>query len=560
MSKNGLAEIKKSNSSNKLAQIQSAKKPGESITATAERMGIVEEELGEYLSEHYQLPFIELADFEVDGAALSALTSEQCRKHVVLPISKAGNTLVVAFSDPTNLFVRDDIAYVTRCKIEPVVATEKGIRKALDKYYPESQPDAGDILSEIENVDEAEDARNLGMALEDSDAPVVKFVNVMLGEAVKDGVSDIHVEPYEKAVRVRFRKDGQLIEKYKPPVSIGAAISSRIKVLAKMDLAERRKPQDGRIKLRFKDKGDVDFRVNVLPVVDGEKVVLRILDKSKVQNIKLSELGFDDGQLAMLSAAIQKPQGLILVTGPTGSGKTTTLYASLQEIHDPTINISTAEDPVEFKLQGINQTQVHPDIGYTFAEALRAFLRQDPDVILVGEIRDSETAEISFKASSTGHLVLSTLHTNDAPGTVSRLIEMGVPTYMITSTVELILAQRLLGRICPSCKKEDKVDISVMSRLNLKEKDVDGVKFYKGTGCETCSGTGIKGRVAVYEFMIMSDVLKDAVGKAATPIELKKAALRGGMKSLRMSAIEKAKAGVISLTEVLNGTMQDPIL
>lgn len=559
MSKNGLAEIKKSNSGSKLAQIQSAKKPGESITAAADRMGIKEEELGEYLSEHYQLPFIELADFEVDGSALSTLTGEQCRKHVVLPISKAGNTLVVAFSDPTNLFIRDDLAYVSRCKIEPVVATERGIRKALDKYYPESQLDAGDILSEIENVEDAEDA-NMGMAMEDSDAPVIKFVNVMLAEAVKDGVSDIHVEPYEKAVRVRFRKDGQLIEKYKPPVSIGAAISSRIKVLAKMDLAERRKPQDGRIKLRFKDKGDVDFRVNVLPVVDGEKVVLRILDKSKIQGIKLSELGFDEGQLEMLRSAIQKPQGLILVTGPTGSGKTTTLYASLQEIHDPTINISTAEDPVEFKLQGINQTQVHPDIGYSFAEALRAFLRQDPDVILVGEIRDTETAEISFKASSTGHLVLSTLHTNDAPGTVSRLIEMGIPTYMITSTVELILAQRLLGRICAACKKEDKVDISIMSRLNLKEKDIAGIKFFKGVGCETCSGTGVKGRVAVYEFMIMSDILKDAIGKSATPIELKKAALRGGMKSLRISAFEKAKQGVIALTEVLNGTMQDPIL
>lgn len=561
MSKNGLAELKKpTNSGNKLAQIQSAKKPGESITATAERMGIAEEELGEYLSEHYQMPFIELADFEVDQTALSALTAEQCRKHNVLPISRAGNTLVVAFSDPTNLFIRDDIAYITRCKIEPVVATEKGIRKALEKYYPETAQDAGDILSEIETVDEEEANRGLGMDLEDSDAPVVKFVNVMLGEAVKEGVSDIHIEPYEKAVRVRFRKDGQLIEKYKPPVSIGGAISSRIKVLAKMDLAERRKPQDGRIKLRFKDKGDIDFRVNVLPVVDGEKVVMRILDKSKVQGVKLMDLGFDEAQLSMLQAAIQKPQGLILVTGPTGSGKTTTLYASLQEIHDPTINISTAEDPVEFKLAGINQTQVHADIGYTFAEALRAFLRQDPDVILVGEIRDTETAEISFKASSTGHLVLSTLHTNDAPGTVSRLLEMGIPAYMITSTVELVLAQRLLGRICQACKKEDKVDISVMSRLNLKEKDIAGIKFYKGAGCEACSGTGVKGRVAVYEFMVMTDILKDSIGKSLTPIELKKAALRGGMKSLRMSAIDKAKQGTIALSEVLNGTMQDPLL
>lgn len=561
MSKTGLAKIEKSQpAGGRLAQIQAAKKPGESLHATAERLGIAEQELGEYLSEYYQLPFIELDGFEIDSAATAALTGEQCRKHVVLPISKAGSTLVVAFADPSNLFVRDDIAYVTKCKVEPVVATEKSIRKALDKYYPVVREDAGDILSSIETVDEDEASKNLGMALEESDAPVVKFVNVMLTEAVREGVSDIHVEPYEKSVRVRFRKDGQLIEKYKPPVSIGAAISSRIKVLARLDLAERRKPQDGRIKLRFKDKGDVDFRVNFLPVVDGEKVVLRILDKTKVTNIKLEDLGFNEVQLDLLRVAIHKPQGLILVTGPTGSGKTTTLYASLQEIHDTTINISTAEDPVEFKLHGINQTQINPDIDYTFAEALRAFLRQDPDVILVGEIRDSETAEISFKAASTGHLVLSTLHTNDAPGTISRLIEMGIPTYMITSTIELVLAQRLLGKVCPNCRQEDKIDISVMARLNLKEKDVAGVKFFKGNGCDECAGTGIKGRIAVYEFMVMTDLLKDAIGKSATPLDLKKAAIKGGMRTLRANAIEKAKQGVISLGEVLNGTMQDPII
>ncbi len=294
------------------------------------------------------------------------------------------------------------------------------------------------------------------------------------------------------------------------------------------------------------------------PVVDGEKVVMRIMDKSKITNIKLTELGFTQPQFAVLQAAIQKPQGLILVTGPTGSGKTTTLYASLQEIHDTTINISTAEDPVEFKLTGINQTQVQPDIGYTFAEALRAFLRQDPDVILVGEIRDTETAEISFKAASTGHLVLSTLHTNDAPGTVSRLIEMGIPGYMITSTVELILAQRLVGKICAACKVEDRVDSNLLAQLNIKAKDIQDIKFYKGQGCETCSGTGIKGRVAIYEFLPISDEIKDAVMAGATPLELKRAALRGGMKSLRMSAIENAKQGKISLIEVLNGTMQDP--
>lgn len=556
MSKNGLAEVKKN--AGKLAHVQSNRRTNESLHAAAERLGVSAQELGEELGEFYQMPFIELGDFEIDQAALNILSAEQCKKYCVMPISKAGNTLVVAFADPTNLFMRDDISYLTKCKIEPVVATEKGIRKAIEKYYQEASSEAGDLLSEMGDEEMPEETKSTNVQLDESDAPVVKFVNMMLIEAVKENASDIHVEPYEKSIRVRFRKDGQLFEKYRPPNNIASSITSRLKVMAKMDLAERRKPQDGRIKMKFKDKGDVDFRINVLPVVDGEKVVMRIMDKSKITNIKLTELGFTQPQFATLQAAIQKPQGLILVTGPTGSGKTTTLYASLQEIHDTTINISTAEDPVEFKLTGINQTQVQPDIGYTFAEALRAFLRQDPDVILVGEIRDTETAEISFKAASTGHLVLSTLHTNDAPGTVSRLIEMGIPGYMITSTIELILAQRLVGKICPACKVEDRVDANLLAQLNIKAKDIQDIKFYKGQGCETCSGTGIKGRVAIYEFLPISDEIKDAVMAGATPLELKRAALRGGMKSLRMSAIENAKQGKISLIEVLNGTMQDP--
>jgi type IV pilus assembly protein PilB len=553
---NNLVELKKNSYSTKLTQIQAAKKPNESLAAAAERLGIKEEELGEYLSEFYQMPFIDLGDFEIDSEVLQILSAEQCRKFCVLPISKAGATLVVAFADPTNLFIRDDIAYLTRCKIEAVVATEKSIRRSLAKYYPDDQ-NAGDILSEIQEVSEEQ---NLGLDLEESEAPVIKFVNVMLTEAVKEGVSDVHIEPYERSVRVRFRKDGNLIEKYRPPQSIAAAITSRIKVLAKLDLAERRHPQDGRLKLRFKDKGDVDFRVSVLPVVDGEKIVMRLLDKNKVTGVKLQDLGFDDVQLKILQEAIQKPQGMILVTGPTGSGKTTTLYASLQEIHDPSINISTAEDPVEFKLEGINQTQVNPDIKYNFADALRAFLRQDPDVILVGEIRDAETAEVSFKAASTGHLVLSTLHTNDSPGTISRLLEMGVPAYLITSAVELIIAQRLVGKICNSCKQEDPVDLSVLSRLNIKEKDVAGITFYKGHGCEECAGTGISGRIAVYEFLIMTDSIKDSIMKSANAIELKKAAIRAGMKTLRVSAVERAKQGLISLVEVLNSTVTDPTL
>ncbi len=559
MAKTGLAEVKKA--SGKLAHVQANRRTNESLNTAAERLGVSAQELGEELGEFYQMPFIELSDFEVDQTALNILSAEQCKKYCVMPISKAGTTLVVAFADPTNLFMRDDISYLTKCKIEPVVATEKGIRRAIERYYPDAAgSEAGDLLSEMGDDGMKEETKSTNVQMDDSDAPVVKFVNMMLMEAVKENASDIHVEPYEKSIRVRFRKDGQLFEKYRPPINIASAISSRLKVLAKLDLAERRKPQDGRIKLKFKDKGDVDFRVNVLPVVDGEKVVMRIMDKSKITNIKLTELGFTQAQFLVLQAAIQKPQGLILVTGPTGSGKTTTLYASLQEIHDTTINISTAEDPVEFKLTGINQTQVQPEIGYTFAEALRAFLRQDPDVILVGEIRDLETAEISFKAASTGHLVLSTLHTNDAPGTVSRLIEMGIPGYLITSTVELILAQRLVGKICSACKVDDKVDAALLTRLNLVSKDVKDIKFYKGQGCEVCSGTGIKGRVAIYEFLPISDAIKDAIMNGASPLELKRAAIRGGMKSLRMSAFDKAKQGHISLLEVINGTMQDPEL
>jgi type IV pilus assembly protein PilB len=556
VSKNALADAKKTN---KLAQVQAHRKANESLAAAAARLGITQQELGEELAEFYQMPFIDLADFEIDQSSLGSLSIDQCKKYCVMPISKSGTTLVVAFADPSNLFMRDDISYVTKCKIEPVVATEAGIKKAIDKYYQEVGSDAGDILSEMSS-EEDDEVSKISTVSSADEAPVVKFVNMMLTDAIKENASDIHVEPYEKSIRIRFRKDGQLIEKYRPPTNLASAISSRLKVMARLDLAERRKPQDGRIKIKFKDKGDVDFRVNILPVVDGEKVVMRIMDKSKITGIKLTELGFTPEQYAVLQASIQKPQGLILVTGPTGSGKTTTLYASLQEIHDPTINISTAEDPVEFKLTGINQTQMQPEIGYTFAEALRAFLRQDPDVILVGEIRDKETAEISFKAASTGHLVLSTLHTNDAPGTVSRLIEMGIPGYMITSTVELILAQRLVGKICSACKVEDKVNADSLARLNINPKDVKDIKFYKGQGCEACSGTGIKGRVAIYEFLPISDAIKDAVMANATPLDLKRAALRGGMQSLRMSAIDKAKAGLISLIEVINSTMQDPEL
>lgn len=563
MSKKNLAVVrpdKKDPVQEKIELIKASKRPNESLSKALERVGgVTEDQLGEYLSEKHQVPLIDLGQFDIDQVAISTLDGPFCRKNNVIPISKAGNTIVVAFADPGNLYVKDELAYLTKSKVEIVVALEKDIERAIAKYYPEEKVtvDARDILGEMDDND-VDDLDDLDEDADEADVPIIKFVNAMLKEAVLTGVSDIHIEVYEKSLRVRFRKDGQLVEKYAPPVNMGGAITARIKVMSKMDISERRRPQDGRIKLRVAGKGTIDFRVNALPVADGEKVVLRILDKSAVVGVELTSLGFSEDQLEVLMEAIRKPQGMVLVTGPTGSGKTTTLYASLQKIHDPSINISTAEDPVEFKIEGINQTQINHEIDFNFSSALRAFLRQDPDVILVGEIRDKETAEISFKAANTGHLVLSTLHTNDAPGTISRLMEMGVAGYVITSSLELILAQRLLRRICKDCKQVEKVDERVFKQLGISEDEMKNCKFYHGVGCDTCMGTGTKGRVGVYEFLNISHKVKSAILAGANPVELKVAAMKDGMQTLRQSAIQKAKEGVVSLPSVLTGTMKDP--
>ena len=547
------------------SQLEKAKeeqrKTGEKITSILLKQGAIDPQgLRDKFADLYGFPAIDLESFELDPDALSLLNAEQCKKHLVIPVSKAGSSLVVAFTDPTNIFIKDDIAFLTRCKIQPVVALDVEIEAAIEKYYgvKTKGESAGDIITEME-AESADDelSPSVQVEIEDSNEPIIRFVNTMLIEAIDSGTSDIHIEPFEKILRVRFRKDGTLVEKYRPPKAMAVAVASRLKVMSALDITEKRKPQDGRIRIKAPGKEPVDFRVSVLPTVGGEKVVLRILDKSNLK-LDLRDLGFEEEELEKFLFSLHRPQGLILVTGPTGSGKTTTLYSALYELHDVTKNISTAEDPVEFNIEGINQVHVKPDIGFTFAEALRSFLRQDPDVVLVGEIRDHVTGEIAFEAASTGHLVLSTLHTNDAPKTVDRLLNMGIPPFLVTSTVELILAQRLLKKNCKNCLVPDKVTPEVLRDLGVKEEEIPDFNCMKGAGCSACEGTGKTGRVAVYEVMPMTDEIRDAVLSGATPLQLRRAALAGGMISLRMSGITKLKKGLTTVQEVLSKTMADP--
>ncbi len=505
------------------------------------------------------VPPFELDQFEIPADALNALTMEVCLKHRVIPVSKAGDTLVVAFADPSNLAVRDDLRFVSKCKIEVVVAHETMIVKAIGKYYKKEKNVKAQV-DELEETEEAfaENTATQAQALSDNEgeSPIIKFVNSMLVEAVNLKASDIHIEPYEKRLRIRYRIDGMLIEKIQPPSGVGASLTSRIKIMSKLDISERRRPQDGRIKIRLTKNTEVDFRVSILPTMFGEKIVMRILDKSNLK-VDMTQLGFEQAELDLFRSRIAEPQGMVLVTGPTGSGKTTTLYSALQSLNDPGVNLSTAEDPVEFNLDGINQVQINHEIDFGFPEALRSFLRQDPDVILVGEIRDLETAEIAFKAANTGHLVLSTLHTNDAPATISRLLDMGIPGYLITTTLNLIVAQRLAGRVCKNCAIPQDVNEKILLEAGLTKDELPGLSLFRGEGCTTCNGSGIKGRVALFEVMQMSGPLREIVLKQGTPIEIKKAAIRGGMKTLRQAALTKMKTGLIPLEEVLATTLGD---
>lgn len=525
------------------------------------KMGFIEEnELTAFLSKQYGVPSIDLSDFDIEPEIIKLIPKEVVLKHQVIPINRTGSTLIVAMADPSNIFAIDDIKFLTGYNVEVVVASEQAIEAAVEKYYT-SNVTFDDVMLDFEDddvdvIDAEEDMNELDLEKSAGDAPVIKLVNLILLDAIRKGASDIHVEPYEKQLRVRYRIDGMLYEVMKPPVKLKHAITSRIKIMSSLDIAERRLPQDGRIKLKMGKNKEMDFRVSVLPTIWGEKIVLRLLDKSNLQ-LDMTKLGFEEKILENFRKSILLPYGMILVTGPTGSGKTTTLYSVLSELNKTDTNISTAEDPVEYNLFGINQVQMHDDIGLNFASSLRSFLRQDPDIILVGEIRDFETAEIGIKAALTGHLVLSTLHTNDAPSSVSRLLNMGIEPFLVAASVVLIGAQRLLRKLCQECKEPLEVPAQTLLDLGVHPDEIEEFIVYHGAGCRVCNNTGMKGRIAVYEIMTMTEELREFVLNGASTLELKREAVRQGMKTLRMSALTKMKEGATTLDEVGRVTAND---
>ncbi|MCC6646097.1 MAG: type IV-A pilus assembly ATPase PilB [Polyangiaceae bacterium] len=539
------------------------KRSGKNLGYALSKLGYVaDSEITNFLSQQYRVPAINLDEYELDPEIVRLVPKETCEKHKVIAVQRAGQAIVLAMADPTNLPAMDDIKFLTKYNVDPCVASETAILAAIDRHY-NAGPSYEDVMAGFEESEvefSAEDDEvNIGdLERASEDAPVVKLVNMILLNAIKRGASDIHIEPYEKKFRVRYRIDGVLSEEMSPPLKLKNAISSRIKIMSSLDIAERRLPQDGRIKLKLGKGRDMDYRVSVLPTLWGEKIVMRLLDKSNLQ-LDMSKLGFDPKPLEDFLWAVHQPWGMTLVTGPTGSGKTTTLYSALSELNQPDINISTAEDPVEYNLHGINQVQQHDEIGLNFAASLRSFLRQDPDVLMVGEIRDFETAEIAIKAALTGHMVLSTLHTNDAPATVSRLLNMGVEPFLITASLNLILAQRLARKICGDCKAEIPKDEKVLLEIGMTAEQIAGARMYKGMGggCKTCNGSGYKGRVALYEVMRMNDTLREMILQGASTAELKVGAIKTGMSSLRMSGNAKVLAGVTTPAEVLRVTMSD---
>jgi len=569
-----------------------------------------DEEITSLLSRQYGVPSINLDHFEVDPAIIKIIPAETSRKYQILPLSRSGATLTIAMADPTNVFAMDDIKFMTGYNVEPVVASETSLEEAIEKYYGSTRslqlkqdgggmssggshahklgdsPTLKDVLdgpgltfddmasvglsevdldalgdeeADVETVKAEDDEIDLGALAKSSEAaPVVKLSNVLLIDALKRGASDIHIEPYEREFRVRFRIDGILYNVMALPMKLRDPLISRLKIMAKLDISEKRLPQDGRIKIRLKveDRSrEMDFRVSSCPTLWGEKVVLRLLDKTKLM-LDMTKLGFEQDSLDRFKRAISKPYGIVLVTGPTGSGKTNTLYSAVAQLNKPDTNIMTAEDPVEFNLPGINQVQIKDQIGLNFASALRAFLRQDPNIILVGEIRDYETAEIAVKAALTGHLVLSTLHTNDAPSTVSRLVNMGIEPFLVGTAVNLIQAQRLIRRICANCKEEvHDVPAKTLIEIGFPPEAVGTFKLFKGRGCGTCNGTGYKGRVGLYEVMEISEGIRDLIMVGATAVEIKRKALEEGMLTLRMSGLEKIRVGMTTIEEVLRETV-----
>ncbi len=542
---------------------EEARKSGGRIGALLVRQGaIAEHDLTTFLSKQYGVPAISLKDFDVDEDVIKLIPRTIAEKHQVVPVNRAGSSLIVAMSDPSNIFAIDEIKFHTGYNVEPVVASEQAIREAIERYYSDKGPSYEDLMqgfddSEVSIVESADGEELLDLEKSAGEAPVVKLVNLILLDAIKKGASDVHVEPYEKDFRVRFRIDGTLYEVMKPPMKLRSALVSRLKIMSELDISERRLPQDGRIKLKLGRGKEMDFRVSVCPTLFGEKVVLRLLDKSTLQ-LDMTKLGFEERQLKDFLEAIDRPYGMVLVTGPTGSGKTTTLYSALSKLNEVAWNISTAEDPVEFNFFGINQVQMHEEIGLNFAAALRSFLRQDPDIIMVGEIRDFETAEIAVKAALTGHLVLSTLHTNDAPGTVSRLLNMGIEPFLVTASTNAIVAQRLCRKLCPDCKKPAEVEDQALVDAGFAPEQIGTFQVLApGEGCRTCSERGYKGRIAVYEVMPLWDGLKELVIQGSSTAELKQEAIRLGFKTLRMSALDKVKAGQTSLAEAVGNTAPD---
>jgi type IV pilus assembly protein PilB len=555
------------------------------------KMGFVkDEEITALLSKQYGVPSINLTQFEIDPAVIKLIPADTAQKYQIIPLSRAGATLTIAMTDPTNVFAMDDIKFMTGYNVEPVVASESAVVEAIQRYYPAvskaaakvaakaapvtvtSGPSTLDAASkgleelqaslvdagDVEVLEELEEIGADALAKQGEEAPVVRLVNVVLMSAIQKGASDIHIEPYEKELRVRYRVDGILYNIMNPPMKYRDAICSRIKIMAKLDIAEKRLPQDGRIKIRFNESGvpkEIDFRVSVLPTLFGEKIVMRLLDKDKLM-LDMTKLGFEPESLAKFEAAILRPWGMVLVTGPTGSGKTNTLYSSISKINTPETNIMTAEDPVEFNLVGINQVQVRESIGLNFAAALRSFLRQDPNIILVGEIRDFETAEIAVKAALTGHLVLSTLHTNDAPSTINRLMNMGIEPFLVASSVHLICAQRLVRKVCSNCKEAHPTPPAALIQAGYTADDANTVTPMKGKGCERCIKTGYKGRVGLYEVMEISEELRELILVGASGPELRRKAVDEGMITLRQSGLRKVKDGLTSLEEVVRETVK----
>ena len=585
------------------------------------KLGIISDDvITAVLSRQYGVPSINLDLFHIEDDVIKLISQEVALKYTILPISKVGATLTLAMADPTNVFAMDDIKFMTGLNVEPVIASETSIQMAIGKYYSGTTSidifdaafaaetetkshrngrtngggsggrssrrggangqevkvdvdrlsdkdldvslddldfDAGEAADDLEVVEDNQEIDLATLARASEDAPVVRLVNVLLVDSLRRGASDIHVEPYEKDFRVRFRIDGVLYDVMHPPMKLRDPLISRLKIMSKLDISEKRLPQDGRIKIKVRvdDRSrELDFRVSTLPTLFGEKVVLRLLDKDKLM-LDMTKLGFEPESLGKFQKAIANPYGMVLVTGPTGSGKTNTLYSALQSLNTPETNIMTAEDPVEFNLQGINQVQMKEQIGLNFAAALRSFLRQDPNIILVGEIRDFETAEIAIKAALTGHLVLSTLHTNDAPSTISRLVNMGIEPFLVATSCNLIQAQRLIRRICKDCKEEASIAPEALVEIGFDPEESKTLKVYKGRGCDTCLGTGYKGRVGLYEVMEVTDELRELIIIGASAIELRKKAIELGMITLRGSGLCKLREGITTVEEVVKETV-----